>query len=61
MDSNDRFELDKQEIEQKIQELNKQEIEQKIDELITMEFIKSLFPTDEEIEEMIEKYFKEDK
>ena len=44
-----------------ISKLDKQEIEQKIQELITMEFIESLFPTDEEIEELIEKYFKENK
>ena len=49
MDSNNTFKLDKQ------------EIEKKIDELITMEFLESLFPTVEEIEEMIEKYFKENK
>lgn len=42
-------------------EFDEQKVKQAIDELITMEFVQSLFPTDEEIEEMIKKYFKEDK
>lgn len=50
------YEKFKQNMEQR-----RQGLKQTIDELITMEFVESLFPTDEEIEEMIKKYFKENK